>query len=110
MTELRFTQPIQKDEQRVVTLYAPAEDIRYALTRISRVPEIPGLLMILNADNPDTAELRFRGDDSWARIMADLDLVFTFIPVARRQRSELTQWASQGAPHTAAPAAIASHS
>ncbi len=95
MTELRFTQPIQKGEKWAVTLYAPAEDIRYALFCISRIPEIPGPLMILDADGPDTAEIRFRGDDSWARIMADLDLVFTFKPTAERQSGELRQHASQ---------------
>jgi hypothetical protein len=94
MTELRFTQPIKRGEQWVVTLYAPAEDIRHALFCISRIPEIPGPLMILDADGPDTAEIRLRDDDSWARIMADLDLVFTFVPITETQLGELRQQAS----------------
>ena len=95
MTELKFTQPVKKGEQWVVTLYAPAEDIRFALFCISRIPEIPAPLMILDADGPDTAEIRFRDDESWARIMADLALVLTFIPVTERQLGELGQQASQ---------------
>ena len=95
MTELKFTQPVKKGEQWVVTLYAPAEDIRFALFCISRVPEIPAPLMFLDADGPDTAEIRFRDDESWARIKADLDLVFTFSPVTERQRDELRQQANQ---------------
>ncbi len=110
MTDLKFTPPIQKGEQWVVTLHAPAEDIRYALSCISSVPEIAGLQMILNPATPDTAEIRFRGDESWAKIMDYLDLVFTFIPIAHRRRSELGQQASQAAPQTATPAAVASRS
>ncbi len=105
MTEVRFTQPVPKGEQWVVTLYAPASDIRYAMYGISRVPGIPGLQMILSTDTPDSAEIRFRGSDSWANIMADLDLVFTFIPIAQRQQRESGQRASQGVSVTAMPMA-----
>src|SRR5689334_8956587 len=110
MTELRFTQPIKRGEQWAVTLYAPAEDIRYALFCISRIPEISGPLRILEAEGAGSAEIRFRDAESWARIMADLDLLFTFLPVAKRQRGELRHLANHRTSITAVPVAIASQS
>ncbi len=81
MIELRFTQPIPKGDQWVVTLHGLDLDIRYALHSISSVPGIPSLQMIRSLSTPERAEIRVRGGDSWAIVKDYLGLEFKLIPI-----------------------------
>ena len=81
MIELKFTQPIPKGDQWVVTLHGPDLDIRYALHSISSVPGIPGVQMIRSRSTPERAEIRVRGEDSWAIVKDYLGLEFKLIPI-----------------------------
>jgi hypothetical protein len=81
MIELKCTHPVEERDQWRVTLYGPNLDIRDAVHSICCVPGITGLQIRRSVSCPDRAEIRFRGEDTWARIKDYLDLEYTFTPI-----------------------------
>ena len=81
MIELKYTEPVQERDQWRVTLYSPDLDIQEVVHSICCVPGIPGFQILRSRSCPDHAEIRFRGEDSWARIKDYLDLEYKFTPV-----------------------------
>ncbi len=81
MIEIKCMQPVQERDQWRVTLYGPDMDLRDAVHSICSVPGITGLQIVRSRSCPDRADIRFIGEDTWARIKDYLDLEYTFAPI-----------------------------
>ncbi len=81
MIELQCTQPVEERNQWRVTLYGPELDLRDAVHSICCVPVITGLQIVRSRPCPDRADIRFNGEDTWARIKDYLDLEYKFNPI-----------------------------